>query len=159
MATKLTQQNIDKLNTVHPALRLRAWAIIGQLANEGFFVKVEYGFRDRTKQKELHEKFLRGKGGKAAKPGYSYHNYGLAVDMIPFEDKDHDQVLDSAELTWNVSKPCWKAFSRAADLTGVIHGRHFADHPHIEFHPSMSIKDLLRDGQPHGDFWGAWSRA
>ena len=83
--------NSEHIQSLHPALQLRVWAMIGILATQGISVRVLYGFRDRDLQKELFAKWKAGKGGKAAKPGLSFHNYGLACDMVPYTDEDHDQ--------------------------------------------------------------------
>lgn len=44
------------------------------------------GYRGLDKQNELYQKYLRGEGVLAAKPGYSWHNYGRAVDLVPVKE-------------------------------------------------------------------------
>jgi len=51
------------------------------------------GYRGLKQQDELYQKYLRGEGGIAAKPGYSWHNYGRAVDLVP--------VNENGAAEWN----------------------------------------------------------
>ena len=39
------------------------------------------GYRTRAQQQALYDKYLRGEGNLAAKPGHSLHEQGLAVDI------------------------------------------------------------------------------
>jgi D-alanyl-D-alanine carboxypeptidase len=50
-------------------------------AKDGITVAIRSGFRSHDKQKELYERFRRGWGHLAAKPGYSNHQSGKAVDI------------------------------------------------------------------------------
>lgn len=60
--------------------------------NIGILLLFFSGYRGLDKQNELYQKYLRGEGGIAAKPGYSWHNYGRAVDIVP--------VKESGENAW-----------------------------------------------------------
>ena len=110
--------NSEHIQSLHPALQLRVWGMIGILATQGISIRVLFGFRDRALQKELYDKWKAGKGGKAAKPGLSFHNYGLACDMVPYTDDDHDLRLDHSELNWNTQH--WTTFGRAAEEVGLL---------------------------------------
>lgn len=65
------------------------------LANDPASWFVTYGFRTSTEQAALREKFLAG-GPRAAAPGHSAHERGLAVDVTLVKDGkdewgyDHD---------------------------------------------------------------------
>ena len=55
--------------------RLAMWAgAVGQTYN------VDSGYRDINEQRVVYARYLAGKGAKAAVPGSSMHNYGLASD-------------------------------------------------------------------------------
>ena len=150
----------DILKTVHPALQLRLWAAQGWLYDQyGILLAFRYGFRDRVLQAELYRKHKEENGPLAARPGWSFHNYGLAVDAIPYLDVDHDRRLDPAELTWNTTKIPWQRMAEAADRFGLEHGRDYSDWLHLEFHPGVSIKHLAnRTIHVDSNFWGKWSR-
>jgi len=48
---------------------------------KGLELAIRSGFRSHDKQKELYARFRRGWGHLAAKPGYSNHQNGKAVDI------------------------------------------------------------------------------
>lgn len=50
-------------------------------AETGNVLKVNSAFRSKEKQQELYDLYKQGKGNPANKPGYSLHEYGLAVDI------------------------------------------------------------------------------
>lgn len=50
-------------------------------AKRGIKLAIRSGFRSHEKQKELYTRFKRGWGHLAAKPGYSNHQNGKAVDI------------------------------------------------------------------------------
>ena len=51
--------------------------------NSGWDMSIGHlsGYRNYAQQQELYNKYKAGKGGKAASPGGSWHNYGVAVDV------------------------------------------------------------------------------
>ncbi|WP_434384855.1 peptidoglycan-binding protein [Melittangium boletus] len=50
-------------------------------ARAGINLHVNSGFRSMAEQQELYRKYLNGTGNLAAKPGYSNHQGGIAVDI------------------------------------------------------------------------------
>jgi peptidoglycan L-alanyl-D-glutamate endopeptidase CwlK len=132
------ETNADRLNGLHPAFKLRVQALIGVLADQQISVRVTFGYRSLEKQRELYKLWRARKGGKANPPGKSWHNYGLAADLVPYEDIDHDGVLDANELNWDTT--LWEPFGKAANEIGLIWGKSFGDSPHVEWHPTFSPK-------------------
>lgn len=86
------------------------------------------GYRSLAEQKILHEKYLKGEGGKAAPPGKSAHNFKLAIDV----------VLDGSEkpglqMLWDTKHEGWLWLAWAIRKHPRLHsGMWFADWPHIE---------------------------
>lgn len=66
---------------------------------------VTYGFRTTEEQKALHEIYLAG-GPKAAAPGESAHEFGLAVDVVA-----RKQYM--GKPTWDLKDPAWVAMLAA----------------------------------------------
>lgn len=60
---------------------------------------VHYGFRTREEQAALYATFLKG-GPRAAPPGKSAHEYGLAVDVVVLDGEKHTD--------WNAEHPAWR---------------------------------------------------
>lgn len=77
-----------KINLVHvsgveleekTARAFRAMAAAAK--KKGILIAIRSGFRSHEKQKELYRRFRKGRGHLAAKPGYSNHQNGKAVDI------------------------------------------------------------------------------
>lgn len=76
------------------------------------------GQRSFAKQKELYDKYKRGEGPLAAKPGTSIHGSGRAIDMTPIPGMTLDQVvafLESKGLTIT------EALNEKSPKTGSYH--------------------------------------
>ncbi len=52
-------------------------------------LRIISGFRTMDKQKELYGMYQRGTGNLAAKPGYSNHQNGIALDLNPEEGNNY----------------------------------------------------------------------
>lgn len=89
---------------------------------------VTSGFRGLEEQAALWEKFKAG-GPRAAPPGKSAHNYGLAVDVA----LDGDESRPGLQPDWNTSHDGWKWLFEAIWKHPRLHsGRSFNDAAHIE---------------------------
>lgn len=97
------------------------------LAGSPYSWVVLYGYRSLDEQKELYNKFLAG-GPKAAPPGKSAHNYGLAVDVVP-----DGSPAPGFQPDWNTGHDAWKwLFDAVFDHPRLHSGRTFNDSDHIE---------------------------
>jgi len=63
---------------------------------QGIRLGIRSGFRSHDKQKQLYARFRRGWGHLAAKPGYSNHQSGLAVDIDIDEYKVYEWLKQHA---------------------------------------------------------------
>lgn len=104
--------------------------------------RVTSGYRSLAAQKVLRDRYLAyrafkaGTGpsapfaGKAARPGMSAHNYGLAIDVVP----DGWVDVPGFQPDWQPNPgDAWYWLATAIDLHPRLrHGRHFADWPHIQ---------------------------
>ena len=77
------------IKTLHPKMKAKAREFINKAEQEGFKLRIgsSGGYRDFNKQNELYAKGRTTSGGKVtnAKAGQSYHNYGLAIDVVEVE--------------------------------------------------------------------------
>ena len=89
---------------------------------------VTSGYRDRWEQLHLYRLYLAKKGGKAAPPGKSAHEFRLAVDVVlDGSDKPGLQML------WDTTSAGWLWLAWAVRKHPRLHsGMWFADWPHIE---------------------------
>ena len=63
----------------HTAIAFRAMARAAEKA--GLDLRIRSGFRSHAKQKQLYKDYFRGRGHLAARPGYSNHESGRALDI------------------------------------------------------------------------------
>ena len=74
------------IQTLHPLMKAKAREFINKADEEGLKLRISSsgGYRSFDKQNELYAKGRTTSGGKVtnAKAGQSYHNYGLAIDVV-----------------------------------------------------------------------------
>lgn len=97
-----------------------------------------WGFRTGLEQSKLwlpYKAYLDGTGPKAPKaapPGNSPHEYGLAVDLVPDQNPD----LPGLQPEWNTAVPAWQwLFEAAHRHPRLKSGKAFDDSDHLEAFP------------------------
>lgn len=156
MPKTIAERNLPILSGVQGELRLRVLALIGLLGMNGISLLLLRGFATLKEQAELRRKYLEEGGPLAAAPGMSWHNYGLAVDAVPFMDQDHDLILDRDELDWNTK--LWIDLVEGAEEVGLKSGKSFGDLPHLFFTNGLTIATAERVGPPseeNVELWGS----
>jgi peptidoglycan L-alanyl-D-glutamate endopeptidase CwlK len=141
-------QNEEKLKDLQPEFANLVKTLIHRVKRRhGIDLYITEGYRSFDRQKELYEKG-RTKPGKVvtyARPGWSFHNYGLAVDVVPWKD---------GKAWWDAPLQVWEAIGKEAKALGMIWGGDFKrikDFPHIEYHPGLSIADVYSWFQKTGE--------
>jgi peptidoglycan LD-endopeptidase CwlK len=123
-----------RLGEVHPALAEKVRSMAEMLALENIQIRVVQSLRSWAEQAALYAEGRDADGNIVdkskvvtdAKPGTSWHNYGLAVDVAPF---------DSGIPDWNVSHPAWGRIVAVGESCGLQSGstwRTFPDWPHFQ---------------------------
>jgi peptidoglycan L-alanyl-D-glutamate endopeptidase CwlK len=124
--------SIKKIKELYPPFGEKIFKFVSDAQAQGMLVSVFDGLRSFEKQAELYAKgrTAPGKIVTKAKPGFSYHCYGLAVDLV----FDADQVKPGWQWTWDDKYP-WKKLSEL----GVKHGlesamtwKSFPEAPHYQ---------------------------
>ena len=115
-----TSISSQRLNALHPIVRARANAFLLLCAQSGLGVMVTQGLRSREDQDALYAKgrtvppIGRKHRVTMAKGGQSYHNFGLAFDIV---------VLDAVgKADWDVSHPGWAHAGALAKSVGLEWG-------------------------------------
>ncbi len=85
--------------------------------------------------------------------GYSWHNYGLAYDVV--------LLTEAGTISWDLAMDGdmdgihdWQEIGLAGESLGLIWGgrwKKLRDGPHFEFHPNLTIQaalELTRGGKP-----------
>lgn len=146
-----------RLANVHPQLATRVRAMIDLLAQRGTSILITQGLRTWEEQDALYAKgrTVAPIGNKfivtKAKGGQSYHNFGLAVDIV---------ILDSiGKADWDTSHPGWSEAADAGKSVGLEWGgdwASFKDLPHFQYTGKLSLGDCrtlyAKNGIP--SVWG-----
>ncbi|HEY5946045.1 MAG TPA: transglycosylase SLT domain-containing protein, partial [Kofleriaceae bacterium] len=122
-----------RIAALHPALQVRARAILAEAQRRGLSVYIVEGLRSMKRQNELYEqgRTAPGKVVTWVKGGGSYHNYGLAIDVV-FQGKE----------PWGEQHD-WQALGQAGEAAGLEWGGRWkkADRPHFQI-PGLTIAQL-----------------
>jgi hypothetical protein len=129
--------NVDP-ELLDPAFRMDVEAVLGELPSRW---KVTQGRRSTAYQADLWAKYQEG-GPRAAPPGMSPHEFGLAIDVV----LDDDATTSKIEPNYRVTDSRWLALFDAIWKHPRLHsGRSFQDADHIE---ALGWKNMPRVHRP-----------
>lgn len=141
------QISLARLGKLHPAIRLEAIEIANSLWQAGVYLRVTHTYRTWEEQAALYSigRTTPGRIVTKAKPGQSYHNYGLALDFCVLTpqgkvswDKDADFNADAVS-DWLQVVEMYKA--RGWEWGGDW--KNFKDYPHLQKVFNQPIGNLL----------------
>jgi peptidoglycan LD-endopeptidase CwlK len=117
-----------RLKGVHPLLAGKVREMSNLLGQLGITIRVTQGLRTWDEQAKLYAQGRTEPDAivTEAAPGYSYHNFGLAVDVVPLMQLGPD---------WNVTHPVWGQIVQMGRSVGLDPGglwRTFKDYPHFQ---------------------------
>lgn len=159
---------MDKISEAHlaevnPKLAERVRQMADMLATENIAIRVVQGLRSWSRQQELWQQGRDPEGlivdiSKVvtdAPAGHSWHNFGLAADVAPF---------DSGIPDWNANHPAWKRIVSVGESVGLVAGakwRTFPDWPHFQLTGKLpsSPDDATRAAFLHGGIGQVWDVA
>jgi hypothetical protein len=116
----------DRLN---PEFVEKAHDALKTAVHFGLRPKVHEAYRDPEESARKHEKWKKGKGGRAAPAWQSLHNYGLAMDVWLYDPKN--RYINNKTKGWY---KLYKLLAKACSL--FLWGEPFDDADHFEFHPN-----------------------
>lgn len=130
---------------IHPELAKKVEILLNEAQAQGLDVFAFEGFRSIQKQNALYES---GRGVTQATGGNSYHNYGLAVDIV-FKDKNGNPSWDNNH-DWQKLGDIGKSLGLkwGGDFKKP-NGQPFKDMAHFEFHPGFNmaqVKEVFAQG-------------
>ena len=151
------------LANVNPALAEKVRAGAEQLASAGTYLLVVSGLRTAAEQNALYAQGRDGAPGHIvtnAKAGYSMHNYGLAVDAVPY------LTGGSGDLNWKSNSAQFRAMVSALEAQGLVWGgawKSFPDDDHFQM-PGLPMTPNAEMRSDYGDGSDAalqaiWERA
>lgn len=129
--------NEQFINTLHPRIRPMARGFLAAAKLEGIDLKITFGMRTFAEQQALYDqgRTTPGKVVTKAKPGQSFHNYGLAIDVVP---------IVNGKADWN--SKLWSKIGEIGKACGFAWGgdwKSFKDLPHFEYPPGKTASYLL----------------
>jgi RHS repeat-associated protein len=145
------------LATLHPAIQQQARGFVLSAKNAGIDLRVTSGIRSMQEQASLYGKGRDAKGNVVdknaivtnAKPGQSYHNFGLAFDVA---------IVDGKKNNWNTSSTEWGKIGKLGETAGFEWGGRWTDLPdaaHFQDSFGLSTKELTNlydTGRGNGDY-------
>jgi|SRR5215211_190779 len=159
----LDKITLDRINILHPKVRDEALTIykdIVKVLTGRAFCRFAYTHRSFAEQAALYAqgrtKLYDSNGRKLgivtkAKPGSSFHNYGLAIDIVLIADKDGNGSYESA--VWDTvtdfdcdGKSDWMECIALFKVKGWDWGgdwKSFKDLPHVEKTFGYTWQELL----------------
>ena len=122
-------------SNVHPIIKQMTETMIAILQNQGLQPFVVSTFRSFSEQNAL---FQQGRNGDNrgtvtnAQGGESWHNYGLAVDIVFYRPGTN-------QPSWDAPAADWDALGRAGLAAGFTRWLgQSQDRPHFEYHPTWT---------------------
>jgi peptidoglycan L-alanyl-D-glutamate endopeptidase CwlK len=145
LSASTLKQNKKRLNHVHPILSAMGQKMIDLCAQNGIAVLITQGLRTWEEQDELYAKgrtiapIGRGHTVTNAKGGTSFHNFGLAFDIV---------ILDElGKPDWNTSNPAWNRTGQIGKSAGLEWGgdwKTFKDLPHFQYVGRLTTADCRK---------------
>lgn len=147
---------LERIQLLHPKVRNEAQEIYKEICNRltrKSHCRFSSTLRTFKEQQAIYDQG-RTKPGKIvsnARPGTSFHNYGLAIDIVLLIDKDDDGYYETA--SWDTAgdydkdgKADWLEVVQVFKEFGWVWGgdfRSFRDFPHFEKSFGYSVRQLL----------------
>ena len=149
------QITLDRINLLHPKLKEDALKIYDEIVaalNGSAICRFTHTLRTFAEQDALYAQGRTKAGAKVtnARGGQSYHNFGLAIDIVLLVDKDKNGTYETA--SWDIKtdfdgdgKADWMEIVAIFKRYGYEWGGDwkFNDAPHFQKTFGKSINELL----------------
>lgn len=130
--------SVVRIEKLHPKVRATFKAFIDEAeAALNVTLRIVQGLRTIKEQNDLYAKGRTAPGKKVtnAKGGSSYHNYGLAIDLVE---------IKGGEANWNFKYELLKPFAEKYNLVWGGNFKSILDRPHFELTFGNHWKTLLK---------------
>lgn len=124
-------KNAQRIQVLQPEFRAQVYSWLNDCRAAGVEPIITEGLRSYQRQRELYARGRTAPGSRVtnAKPGQSYHNFGLAVDAYP------RLAGGEPDFDFDPDSPVWRKVVALAKHRGLAWGgdwRSFQDYPHFE---------------------------
>ena len=143
--------SVARLQLVYPELSRRIYQMAQML---DFDIEVTQGLRTYAEQDALYNQVPQV---TKARGGYSWHNFGLAVDIVP-------EISGTGIPDWNTRHPAWGRAIEVGESCGLVSGstwRAFPDWPHFQLTgkfpvtPNDEVRAIYAQSGDIRDVWKA----
>lgn len=136
-----------------------ATSTLQDVRREGMDMRIDNAYRSIADQDALYAKGRTAPGNKVtnAKGGQSWHNYGVAADIVFCDSKGNKSWPETGDYA-----KLWSRYGELAEANGLEWGgswTSFKDRPHIEYHPGLTASDastLKDEATGPGGLEAAW---
>jgi peptidoglycan L-alanyl-D-glutamate endopeptidase CwlK len=133
-----------KIEDLHPKVQNLCKLFLNICKKENIDVLVTSTLRDFEAQNALYAqgRSAPGKIVTKAKAGESFHNYGLAFDVVP---------LKNGKCCWDETDAVWAKLGdigAAVGLEWAGNWARFREYPHFQYTSGLTIKDLQKGLRP-----------
>lgn len=144
--------SLPKIQTLHPLLRDEVTAGVNACDDAGIHIRIAQALRTWEQQADIYDqgRTRPGKIVSNAKPGFSYHNYGLAFDFCLLRQ---DILTGHAMFSWDMitdddhdGKKDWDEVVEIFEGLGWEWGGRWEsirDYPHFQKTFGLSISDCI----------------
>lgn len=135
-----------KLEDLHPRVRAMAQRLLDDARRAGIPLTVTFTLRSMETQAALYAQGRTKPGAIVtnARPGYSYHNFGLALDVVPTELLALPKWGDTPAHQ-KLTEALWARVGAIGKAIGFRWGgdfRSIKDRPHFEWSGTLALADL-----------------
>lgn len=136
---------------LYPPFLARVLVLLERCAARGAWFFAELGYRSPAFQRQLFDAWRNGKGGRAAPPFQSQHQFGIALDFT----HDSDPATAGLQPDWVPSN--YTPLVEECAAVGLHNGKAYGDLPHVGWPGLISGDDLAplaaiwRSGPPEAD--------
>lgn len=151
----------QKLGDVHPELARRVRRFADLCEKNGLEIRVTCGLRPYPAQDALYQqgRTIPGKLVTNAKAGYSAHQFGYAIDVVP-----GSETFGKFTADWDGLGIAWKQvlmLGKQCNLSEGADWRAFPDRPHFYLEelpatPDDEMRYLFSQGGLQG-LWSTWN--
>ncbi|WP_319004488.1 M15 family metallopeptidase [Halobacillus litoralis] len=137
---------------LHPTVEEKKEKLVSAVKDKGIRMVITEGHRTEERQEELYQQG-RSKEGRVvthARPGESYHNYGLAIDFA-LQTPGGNLIWDMEYDGNDNGKADWMEVVDTAKGMGFHWGgdwKNFQDYPHLQMDFGLTIRELKYGKRP-----------
>lgn len=132
------------VSKLEPVIQPKVEALLNAARAEGIELRVTQGLRTMEEQQALYDQG-RTKPGPIvtnAKPGSSWHNFGLAFDVA---------VMKDGKPTWPADEALWQKIGALGKAQGLTWGgdfKNFPDRPHFQYTGGLTLEQARAGQRP-----------